>query len=612
MAGKEALVLQLRTRPTAAEHEAPDGRYKWTALSNTTLGIFMATLDSSIVIISLPAIFRGIRLNPLLPANIGYLLWMLMGYLVVTAVLVVTFGRIGDILGRVRMYNLGFAVFTAASVALSLTPWTGGAGAMWLIVGRVVQGIGGALLMANSTAILTDAFPVSHRGMAMGVNMIAAILGSFVGLVVGGLLADVHWRLVFWVNVPFGVFGTVWAYAKLREIGARSPAAIDWWGNLAFGVGLVMVLVGITYGIQPYGGHTMGWTSPFVLTMIVGGVALLVVFGWVERRVPEPMFHLDLFRIRAFTAGNVAGLLSSVGRGGLQFMLVIWLQGIWLPLHGYSFERTPLWAGIYMLPITAGFLVAGPASGWLSDRYGPRPFATGGMALAAVTFGLLMTLPADFTYPIFAALLFLNGIGFGLFAAPNTTGIMNAVPPTQRGASSGMRATFQNSGMLVSIGLFFSLMIAGLAASLPHTMSRGLVAQGVPAPVAHRVASLPPVGSLFAAFLGYNPMKTLLGRDVLASLPPANASRITGTRFFPELISGPFVQGLRIVFTASLLMSLIAAWASWLRGGKYVHGDGDAGGGEGGEGDEVGAFAEPLATDAPPAQSPPPEEWVPA
>ncbi|MCW3035490.1 MAG: hypothetical protein JWM17_802 [Actinobacteria bacterium] len=552
------------------KRQAGRDRYKWVALSNTTLGIFMAALDSSIVIISLPAIFRGIKLNPLLPSNIGYLLWMLMGYLVVTAVLVVTLGRIGDIFGRVRMYNLGFLIFTVASAALSLTPWTGGGGAMWLILGRVVQGVGGAMLMANSTAILTDAFGVKERGMAMGVNMIAGIMGSFIGLVVGGLLADINWRLVFWVNVPVGIFGTVWAYAKLREMGLRSPARIDWWGNVTFGAGLVAVLIGITYGIQPYGNHTMGWTSPTVLTMLIGGMALLGVFVWVERHVRDPMFELSLFGIRPFTMGNVASLLASIGRGGLQFMVVIWLQGIWLPLHGYSFERTPLWAGIYMLPITAGFLLAGPVSGWLSDHYGARPFATGGMLIAAASFGLLLTLPANFSYPAFGALLFFNGIGSGLFAAPNTTGIMNAVPARLRGSASGMRATFMNSGMLLSIGLFFSLMIAGLASALPHTMSAGLIAQGVPATVATKVANLPPVGSLFAAFLGYNPMKTLLG-PALSALPAAKASYVTGKTFFPQLISGPFIHGLRIVFSASVVLSLVAAAASWARGRKYVH-----------------------------------------
>ncbi len=576
--------------------------YKWTALSNTTLGMFMAALDSSIVLISLPAIFRGIRLDPLQPGNIGYLLWMLMGYLVVTAVLVVTFGRLGDMFGRVRMYNAGFAVFTFASIALSLTPGHGSSAALWLIGWRVVQGIGGALLMANSTAILTDAFPAAERGRAMGISMVAGISGSFIGLIAGGLLADIDWRLVFWVNVPFGLFGTIWAYAKLRELGTQKRTTIDWWGNLTFATGLIMILVGITYGLQPSGGHDMGWTGPWVMFELIGGATLLAVFAIIEARVTEPMFHLALFRVRAFSAGNAASFLSSIGRGGMQFMLIIWLQGIWLPLHGYSFVDTPLWAGIYMLPLTAGFLIAGPAAGWLSDRHGARPFATGGMLLAAASFGLLMLLPADFAFPAFAVLLLMNGIGMGLFAAPNTTGIMNAVPASQRGAASGMRATFQNTGMVLSVGLFFSLMIIGLSATLPSTLRTDLEKNDVPAITAERIASEPPVGVLFAAFLGYNPMEKLVGPTVLSQLPPDKAATITGTRFFPDLISRPFINGLRIAFTASLVMCLIAAWASWMRGTHYIAED-----------DEVGSFGAPVDDPLPDGdEGPVPEEWVPA
>ncbi|MBV8949379.1 MAG: MFS transporter, partial [Actinobacteria bacterium] len=553
------------------------------------------------------------HLDPLQSSNIGYLLWMLMGYLVVTAVLVVTFGRLGDIFGRVRMYNAGFAVFSLASLALSLCPWTGGSGAMWLIVWRVVQGIGGALLTANSAAILTDAFPATERGLAVGVSVIAGMAGAFIGLVVGGVLADVDWRAVFWINVPIGLFGTVWAYLKLREVGIRTKARIDWWGNITFGVGLIMILIGLTYGLMPHGGHSMGWTGPWVLLELVGGALLLVVFCLIETRVADPMFHLDLFRIRAFAAGNVAGLMAAIGRGGLQFMLIIWLQGIWLPLHGYSFERTPLWAGIYMLPLTGGFLLAGPVSGWLSDRYGARGFATGGMLIAATTFGLLMTLPADFTFWIFALLLLLNGIGTGMFSAPNMTGIMNSAPASQRGAASGMRATFQNTGMVLSIGVFFSLMIVGLSSRLPATMSGGLQANGVPAASAQKIAHLPPVGSLFAAFLGYNPMQKLLGApgpngapSVLAQLPKRQAAYLTGKTFFPHLISSPFKAGLMIAFTASLVMSLIAAWASWLRGAKFVHDTSATGAAT----EPVGAFGEPTEPDAPLSAAPEPEEWT--
>jgi MFS family permease len=586
----------------------PDDRYRWVALSNTTLGVFMASLDSSIVLISLPAIFRGIRLDPLQPANVGYLLWMLMGYLVVTAVLVVTFGRLGDMYGRVRMYNAGFAVFSTASLALSLCPWYGSRGAMWLIVFRVVQGIGGALLTANSAAILTDAFPSTQRGFAIGVSVIAGMAGAFIGLVAGGVLADIDWRAVFWVNVPIGAFGTVWAYLKLREVGIQKRSRIDWWGNITFGAGLVMILIGLTYGLLPHGGHTMGWTGPWVLFELIGGGALLLLFGWIETRVEDPMFQLDLFRIRAFAMGNVAGLLSSIGRGGMQFVLIIWLQGIWLPLHGYSFERTPLWAGIYMLPLTGGFLLAGPLAGWLSDRYGARPFATGGMVVAAASFGLLTFLPANFVFPIFAALLLMNGIGMGLFAAPNMTGIMNSVPPENRGVASGMRATFQNGGMVLSVGVFFSLLIVGLSTTLPHSMSTALSANGVAPAKAHQIAALPPVGSLFAAFLGYNPMQKLLGSATKAGVTQAQFQQITGKTFFPHLIANPFMHGLRIAFIASLLMCLIAAAASWLRGARFV-----AAGAEGRAPDATGPFgAPPEPGPGHGDEAPDPEEWVPA
>jgi MFS family permease len=549
---------------------ARSDRYKWVALSNTTIGMLMATINSSIVLIALPDIFRGIHLDPLEPGNSGYLLWMLMGFLVATAVLVVSFGRIGDMYGRVRMFNFGFAIFTAGSILLSLTWMDGSAAARWLIAMRIVQGVGGALLMANSSAILTDAFPHDERGLALGINAVSAIAGSFIGLVLGGVLAPVSWRLVFLVSVPVGILGTLWSWWRLEERGERHPAKIDWWGNLTFAVGLIAVLVGITYGIQPYGGHTMGWTNPAVLLELFGGLAILGVFVLIELRTEEPMFRLSLFRIRAFTAGSIASLLASLGRGGLMFMLIIWLQGIWLPLHGYSFSETPLWAGIYMLPLTVGFLVAGPASGWLSDRFGARPFATGGMLLAALAFFLLELLPVNFQYWMFAALLLLIGLAMGLFASPNQTGIMNSLPPHRRGVGAGMSATFQNSAMVLSIGVFFTLMVVGLAASLPETLNHGLVAQGVPAADAHRVSQLPPVGLLFASFLGLNPIGELLGPSV-HHLPAANAAYLTGRSFFPSLISGPFASGLDEAFDFASVACLIAAGASWMRGGRYVH-----------------------------------------
>ena len=544
-----------------------DRAYKWVALSNTTLAMTMATIDASIVIVSMPAIFRGINLNPLTPGNVSYLLWMIIGYLLVQSVLVVTLGRLGDIFGRVKIYNLGFVVFTLASIALSLDPMQGSDGALWLILWRVVQAFGGAMLMANSAAILTDAFPPGQRGMALGVNQIAGISGQFVGLLLGGLLAAWDWRSIFWINVPFGIFGTIWAYKSLKEIATTRKASIDWIGNITFAAGAGLLLTAITYGIQPYGTSATGWGNPMVIGGLGIGVALLAAFCYVETRVKDPMFHLSLFKIRAFTSGNIASLLGAIARGGLQFMLVIWLAGIWLPLHGYDFEVTPLWAGIYMLPLTAGFLIAGPISGTLSDRYGARPFATAGLLTAGVCFTGLMLLPIDFPYWLFALLIFGNGIGSGLFASPNTSAIMSSVPAHHRGAASGMRSTFQNSGMSLSIGIFFSLLVAGLANTLPRTLTSGLTAQGVPLATASQVAHLPPVSTVFAAMLGYNPVHNLLApTGVLTTLPAHNVAVLTGKQFFPNLISGPFHHGLMIVFTAAALMSIAGATVSWLRG----------------------------------------------
>jgi len=544
----------------------PDS-YAWIALANTTAAIFMASLDGSVVIIALPTIFKGINLDPLGAGSISYLLWMIMGYRLVQAVLVVNLGKLGDMFGRVKMYNAGFVVFTFASILLSFDPFQGPHGALWLIGWRFLQAIGGSMLMANSAAILTDAFPAERRGFALGTNQIAALAGMFIGLVAGGLLAAWDWRAVFWINLPVGVFGTLWAYLKLRDNGVRNPTKIDWWGNVTYLLGLGSVLVGVTYGIQPYGHNSMGWESPVVLGEIIGGLVLLAVFLVIETKVAEPMFRLSLFKIREFAAGNLAGLLVSIARGGIQFMLIIWLQGIWLPLHGYSYDQTPLWAGIFMLPMTAGFLVSGPTSGILSDRFGSRGIATAGTTVFAASFVALMLLPVNFPYWAFALIIAINGIGSGMFASPNSSSIMGSVPARDRGAASGMRSTFQNSGTAVSIGVVFTLMIAGLSSSLPTTLTGGLVKLGVPTGVAHQIGSLPPVSSLFASVLGVNPIQHLLAPSgVLTKLPAASQAALTGQSFFPSLLSGPFHDGLIVVFSVSAALSVLAGLASLLRG----------------------------------------------
>ncbi len=556
----------------AASEGGRSVHYKWIALSNTTLGILMVTINQSILLISLPDLFRGIKLNPLVPSNTSYFLWVFLGFLLVTAVLVVSLGRVGDIYGRVRMYNLGFAVFTLFSIFLSVTWLTGPPGAIWIIVMRVFQGVGGAFLFANSTAILTDAFPPDERGKAMGINGIAAVAGSFLGLILGGVLAPIEWRLVFLVSVPFGLFGTVWAYLMLRDNGVRIPAKIDWLGNTLFAVGLIAVLTGIVYSLLPYGGHPTGWTNPWVLAGVFGGIVVLVVFCWVETKVPAPMFRLGLFKVRSFTAGNIAGMLGALGRGGIQFMLIIWLQGIWLPQHGKSFAETPLWAGIAMVPLTVGFLIVGPLAGALSDRFGARLFATTGLTVSGASFLLLELLPINFSYIWFALLIFLFAVGMGLFFAPNQASVMNSLPPDQRGAGAGMLNTFQNSATVLSMGLFFTIVTLGLASRLPSHLYKGLTAAGVAPGPAHLVASEPPIGSLFSAFLGYNPIKELLGpTGALQHMSPHQVAYITGRSFFPQLLEEPFAGGLHLAFTFAAIATAIALLASALRGKQYFY-----------------------------------------
>ena len=550
--------------------------YKWIALSNTTLGALMAGIDANILLIALPAIFRGIGINPLAPGEIDYLLWTMMGYMMVLAVLLVAIGRVSDMFGRVKMYNFGFLVFTIGSILLYFVQGTGNFAALQIIFFRLIQGIGGAMLLANSAAILTDAFPANERGFALGVNQIAFIAGSFIGLLLGGVLAAFDWRLVFFVSVPVGIVGTIWAYMMLKEKGDIKPGQkLDVTGNLLFAGGLTSLLIAITYGIIPYGSSSMGWGNPLVVGGIALGLLLLVVFAWYEPRVKQPLFNMDLFGIREFATGNIAGFLASLARGGLQFMLIIWLQGIWLPLHGYSFADTPLWSAIYMIPLTVAFLVAGPVSGWLSDKHGTRKFAVAGMALQAIGFVGLMLLPADFVYWQFALILAILGVGTGMFAAPNTSAIMGSVPAHQRGVASGMRATFQNVAMTLSISLIFAFFTVGLAANLPATMYAGLSGQGVSAATATSISNMPPTGLVFATFLGYNPLGTLLPASELAKLPASAAKTLVSNQFFPTLISPAFIDGTKLAFLLCALVSLIAAAVSLRHGRKNAPFEGD-------------------------------------
>ncbi len=534
----------------------------------------MATINQSILIIALPVIFNGLKVNPLANDQTGLLLWVLLGFNVATTVLLVLFGRLSDMFGRVRLYNLGFLIFTIGSVFASLTWSKGISGEIELIIFRIIQGIGGGFLFSNSAAILTDAFPENQRGLALGLNQIAAIGGGIIGLLVGGTLAATgYWRLIFLVNVPIGIIGTIWAYVALQEISKpRVKQKLDIWGNVTLTIGLLGIMLGLTYGIMPYKGQSMGWANPWVLSELIGGVIVLLLFVIIESHVEQPLFNLKLFKIWPFTAGNLSGLLASLARGGLQFMLIIWLQGIYLPLHGVSYANTPLIAGLYTLPQMIGFLVAGPVSGILSDRFGARIFATVGMVVTAVGFYLMITLPMDFNKWTFWIYLFVIGVGMGLFASPNTAAIMNALPAKYRGVGSGMRSTFTNAGSMLSMGLFFSIMIAGLAERLPQAMQSGLVQHGVPFADAVKVSQLPPTSSLFAALLGYNPLQNLLQQfGILQQIPISQAKYVIGQKFFPSLIGQPFMHGLQLAFIVSLAMSIVAAIVSVFRGKRYVY-----------------------------------------
>ncbi len=546
-------------------------QYKWVALSNTTIGMLMASIDMTIVLIAMPSIFRGINIDPF--TSFQYLLWIMFGYSIVTATLLVTFGRLSDIYGRVKLYNLGFAIFTVGSILLSLTPNTGNTGAIELIVFRIIQGVGAAFLFSNSGAIITDAFPENERGKALGINQLAFLAGSLIGLILGGVLAVYNWRLVFLVSVPVGIIGTAWSYWKLKEQNiARKKQKMDIWGNISFGGGLTLILVGITYGLTPYGSSPMGWSNPFVVAALFSGAALLFAFPFIEKRVAEPMFNLSLFKNRQFATANIATFLSAISRGGVMVMLVVLLQGIWLPLHGYSYDSTPFWAGIFMLPMSIGIALTGPLSGWLSDKHGARVLATAGMLITGLAFLIFTLLPANFEYLPFALILLVLGLGNGIFMSPNMASVMNSCPQEHRGAASGMRSTLQNCGQTISQAIFFAIIIISLNATLPAALTTAVANTGAPSQVASAFSHTPAAGALFGAFLGYNPIGTMLkGMGTLAtSLPASTINTLESQSFFPNAISTPFMTALTTAFIFAAILCFIAALFSALRGGKNV------------------------------------------
>ena len=546
--------------------------YKWVAMIGVIIASLMGSINMSIVMIALPAIFNGIQINPL--NSFQYLLWILMGYGLVTATLLLSFGRLSDMYGRVKMFQLGFLIFSIGSILLYLTPSTGNTGALEIIIFRIIQAVGAALFMANSAAILTDAFPSNERGKALGINTVAVMSGMFLGLIIGGVLAVFDWRYVFLVSVPFGLIGTVWSYYKLKELSIKSTKTkIDIGGNITFLLGITLLLVGVTYGLIPYGTSSMGWNNPWVLTSMILGVISIILFGFIETRVEAPMFRLDLFKNKSFAYANLAGLLGSLSRGGVMFMIILLLQGIYLPLHGYSYESTPFWAGIYMLPLTAGIITLGPLSGILSDKYGPRWIATGGMVVSAIAFLLFAALPYNFTYLEFGPVMFLMGMGFGMFGSPNSASIMNSVPSEDRGVASGMMFTITNTAQTASMAIFFTIIIIGITQKFPEAMTASLSSIGA-VYLAPALSNIPPTAALFSAFLGYNPVDSILAAlpaPIVAHIPQATLNTLTGTTWFPSTLQNAFIPSLRTSFYIGALLSVIAAILSALRGGKYIH-----------------------------------------
>jgi MFS family permease len=551
-----------------------DLEYKWTAMTTVFIATLIGSINMMIILIAIPSIFNGIHIDPL--NSFPYLLWILMGYMLVVAILLLSFGRLSDMYGRVKMFQLGFLIFTVGSILLYFTPSTGDAGAFEIIIFRMIQAVGGALFMANSAAILTDAFPSDERGKALGINTVAGMSGNILGLVLGGILAIFNWRYIFLVSVPFGLIGTILSYYKLKELSIKAiKTKLDIWGNLTFVSGITLLLIGVTYGLIPYGNNPMGWNNPWVIASMSLGLISLILFPIIETRVESPMFNLNLFKIKSFTFGILATLLSGLARGGAMILIIILLQGIWLPLHGYSYASTPFWAGVYLMPLIIGMIVMAPISGILSDKYGPRWIATTGMALVTLSFLLLIALPSNFSYPELGLILLVMGIGNGMFGSPNNASIMNSVSAEDRGVASGMMFTMFNTATPASIAIFFTIVVIGLTQRFPEAMTSSLASIGA-VQLAPIISNIPPTGALFSALLGYNPVAGILSTlptPLVALIPHSTLNTLTSTTWFASTFENAFIPSLKISFYIAAIISAIAAILSALRGEKYIHND---------------------------------------
>ncbi|HET7391842.1 MAG TPA: MFS transporter [Nitrososphaeraceae archaeon] len=408
--------------------------YKWITLSNTTIGTLMASLDRNIVLIALPTIALDLH------TSFFTLIWIVLVYWLVTASVLLNFGRLSDMFGRVKLYNMGFALFTLGSGLCSISQ-TG----EQLILFRIIQALGAAFLFSNSTAIITDTFREHERAMALGLNQMSIVIGSVIGLVFGGFLTSyLGWRSIFWVNLPIGIFATIWSYAKLRELGTIRKEKIDWLGNATFAGGLFMILLGVTF--------TNFRINLFEISLsIIGGFFLLVLFIIIEKKVHRPMFDLSLFKIRLFTGGNIAIFLNALARGAFTLIMSFYLQGPSMRLNSLD-------AGIYLIPVSIALAAFAPLSGWLYDKYKLRIFTSVGLLVSAAGFFILTRIGVTTSFYEIIIPLVMIGAGMGIFASPNRASIMNSVPPPRRGVSAAISTTFVMVGNSFSIGLVFLIM----------------------------------------------------------------------------------------------------------------------------------------------------------
>lgn len=417
--------------------------YKWIVFTNTTIGSLMASLDSSIVLISLPTILRQLP-----GTGADEALWLIMSYMLVTSTFLLNFGRLGDMFGRVKTYNLGFAIFTVGSFMCSLSQ-----NGLELVIFRVLQALGSAFIWANSGALLTDAFPINERGKILGINQVTLVSGSVIGLVLGGILtATFGWRSIFWVNVPIGIFATLWAYTKLKELGKiERHQKLDIWGNVTFAGGLTILLLGITLGALE------SWSATNYV-MIGTGALLLALFMYIETKVPHPMFDLSLLKIHVFAGGNTAGFLSGLARGAFTFMMSFYLQGV--------LGDSALTAGVLLIPMSIATAIVGPISGIMSDKHGSFYFAAGGLGVTSVAFFIMRQLPAEINYGTLLVPLILMGIAWGLFGSPIRSETLSAVPAQRRGVGSAVTVTVMNIGFLLSLAI--SVLV--ISSSVPHAL----------------------------------------------------------------------------------------------------------------------------------------------